>query len=60
MIRNVNCIYTDDHAWCINKNIKRSLCGLGARCCVKYYNNVKCEFQVKHKRPDPPLPQPRK
>ena len=32
----VNCIYNDKGAWCTNKNVKRSLLGLGARVCSEY------------------------
>jgi len=43
----VNCEYNDQGAWCINTNIKRSLWGLGARCCVLYPPDQKssCEFK---------------
>ena len=58
---NINCIYSDQGAWCTNKNIKRSLCGIGARCCVEYPHISKqtCEFKEKHKRPVPPPPPPK-
>lgn len=46
----INCIYNSDVSWCTNKNIKRSLFGVGARCCVlhddKLVNKEKCEFYV--------------
>ena len=48
----INCIYIDNVAWCKNKNIKRSLFGLGARCCVNYPYGNNCKYQIKHKRPD--------
>jgi len=33
-----------DGAWCTNKNIKRSLFGIGARCCLEF-DNKKCELK---------------
>ena len=36
----VNCICNDRGAWCKNKNIKRSLFGLGARCCIDYPDHI--------------------
>jgi hypothetical protein len=57
---NINCIYNDSGAWCTNKNIKRSLCGIGARCCVIHpFFTGHCEYQEKHLRPKcgPPAPQ---
>lgn len=43
----VNCKYNDQGAWCKNSNIKRSLWGLGARCCVLYPPDEKpsCNYQ---------------
>lgn len=48
----VNCIDNDKGAWCKNKNIKRSLWGLGARCCIEYRNEgfKKCEYKKPYKR----------
>ena len=57
---NINCTYNDNGAWCKNKNIKRSLFGIGARCCVIYPNWMSdCQYQEKHLRPKhgPPAPQ---
>lgn len=58
----INCIYNDQGAWCTNKKIKRSLFGLGARCCVLFpYSDGKCDLQKKYKRsPIVPPPQPPK
>lgn len=45
---NINCIYNNDGAWCKNKNIKRSLFGIGARICIVYpYEKEKCIYQEK-------------
>ena len=52
MIVNINCIYSDQGAWCKNRNIRRSIWGIGARCCVEYPYTVKpCELKVKYIRP---------
>ena len=55
----INCIYNDQGAWCKNITIKRSLFGLGARCCVIYpdWNSV-CKHQKKYPKPTqiPPAP----
>ena len=61
----INCVYNEEGAWCTNKNIKRSLFGLGARCCVLFpYWDGNCEHQKKFKRPNimppPPPPLPKK
>lgn len=50
MILKINCIYNDDNAWCTNKNIKRSIFGIGARVCLEH-NNKKCEYKDIGKRP---------
>lgn len=50
---NVNCTYNDKGAWCTNKNIKRSLLGLGARCCKEFNGNV-CTLKCEYKRPPEP------
>lgn len=52
----VNCIYNDQGAWCTNKCVKRSLFGIGARCCSEYpYRTGKCGVKVEHPRkPEPP------
>jgi len=59
---NINCKYNDRGAWCINKNVKKSLWGFGARCCSLYpgLNGEKCQYQVEYKRPQPPPPPPPK
>lgn len=61
-MRNVNCKFNDNHAWCNNKNIKRSLFGLGARCCKVYPNGKEdnCEYNEKYPRPILHPPSPRR
>ena len=59
MISKINCKFNNNGAWCTNKNIKRSLLGIGARCCSEYpYINKKCEFKEfrTKKRAYPPAP----
>lgn len=59
MMIKINCISNDRGAWCKNKNIKRSLLGIGARCCKIYPNfGESCEYQIKVKRPKSPPPTP--
>jgi len=36
MKRKINCKYNSEVLWCTNKNIKRSLFGLGAKCCIEF------------------------
>ena len=55
---NVNCKFNDQGAWCTNKLIKRSLLGLGARCCVDYPYSTGCEIREPHLRPNPSPPRP--
>lgn len=46
MIIKVNCKYNEkDTICCTNKNIKRSLFGIGARMCIKFQSVTKCEFE---------------
>jgi hypothetical protein len=45
-MQNPNCLYSNQQAWCKNKNIKRSLWGLGARVC-RLVENEPCEFQIR-------------
>lgn len=57
----VNCIYNNDGAWCNNENIKRSLCGIGARCCVEFGSFSKtCEYREEYLKPPAPPPPPSK
>lgn len=43
--KKINCEYNDKSAWCTNKNIKRSLFGLGARICLEH-NDKECLLKV--------------
>ena len=59
MQRKVNCKYNDSGAWCTNKNIKRSLFGIGARYCYEF-DDKECGFkEIRTKRGNPP-PRPTK
>ena len=60
---NINCQYNDQGAWCINKNIKRSLFGFGARCCILHDTTNKiCSFRKPKPKPiaPPPCPSPKR
>lgn len=54
----INCVYNDNGAWCKNKNVKRSLFGLGSRCCINYpYENKKhCKFKKTYEKTPIKLP----
>lgn len=57
MIR-INCQHNDRGAWCKHKKIKRSLFGIGARCCIEFsYPKEKCKYHKPFVRPAPPFPQ---
>ena len=60
MMTKINCKQNDRGAWCKDKRIKRSLLGLGARCCVLYPNWTGCEYQEKYPKPVAPPPPPQK
>ena len=49
---NINCKYNNDRAWCNNKNIKRSLLGIGARCCIDYPLKNICEYRETSPQPE--------
>lgn len=57
MVIKVNCKYNDQGAWCTNKNVKRSLFGLGARCCSeregKECSLIEPLYQRKGNKPNP-------
>jgi hypothetical protein len=52
MIGKINCVFNDCGAWCKNKYIKRSLFGIGARCCIEYppLNGKKCDLKKEYSR----------
>lgn len=54
----INCQYANDGIYCTNKNVKRSLFGLGARMCMEAYRCNKCPYKIKHPRPPAPTPPP--
>ena len=58
MIRNINCKWNDQGAWCKNKKVKRSLFGIGARCCVEYDRTEICSFKESMVKPPSPPPPP--
>lgn len=52
---NINCRMNVEGAWCQDPRVKRSLFGLGARCCVEFPRKVTpCEFKVEFPRPPAP------
>jgi hypothetical protein len=63
MPTNINCIHNGQGAWCKHKDVKRSLMGIGARCCTEYpfASQYGCKHIEKHARPTilpsaPPAP----
>ena len=58
MPKNINCEYNDRGAWCKDVRVKRSLLGMGARCCL-VFDNKDCPYQIEYELPDaPPTPPP--
>ena len=56
-MKSVNCRWNDQGAWCRNKKVKRSMFGIGARCCIEYNGNKACKFKELFPKPkDPPSP----
>jgi hypothetical protein len=56
MMQRVNCVSNEQGAWCRDARIKRSLFGIGARCCL-VFEGKPCEYQQEHLRPAaPPFP----
>jgi len=54
MIKRINCKHNDNGAWCTNINVKRSLFGIGARCCSEY-NDKECNLkELRAKKGNPP------
>ncbi len=62
MMHKINCKYNDRGAWCKNIAIKRSVFGLGARCCILFnYGKLKhCDLQVISPKPAAPPPPPKR
>jgi hypothetical protein len=60
MVKKINCKSFKNGGYCTNKKIKRSLFGIGARCCVEYYDEKLCIIKEEHPRPIPPPPPPKK
>jgi hypothetical protein len=56
MILKINCKFNDNGAWCANKNIKRSLFGMGARCCCEYDGKTCSIKEERSKMAEPPKP----
>lgn len=56
-IKNVNCKKNNKGAWCKDKRIKKSLSGIGARCC-KIFEGKICEYQDLYPKPQFPSPSP--
>lgn len=54
----VNCVYNEDGSWCKNKNVKRSLFGIGSRCCIDYPYSSGCEFKEPYPKPYGKCPSP--
>ena len=55
-MRKINCRWNDLGAWCKNKRIKRSLFGVGSRCCIEYDGIEICEFKEPFPIPKPSPP----
>jgi len=53
VIKNINCIYSDNGIYCKNNKIKRSLFGFGARVCknVDSFWDDKCDLIEKYPEP---------
>lgn len=53
MFKNINYIYANNPGgYCKNKNVRRSLFGLGARCCIIYDDENKiCRYRKKLPKP---------
>lgn len=54
----VDCQFNDQGAWCLNQNIKRSLLGFGARCCVLYPLGGTCKFRERYDNRKPIIAPP--
>ncbi len=54
----IDCQWNDQSAWCTNKKVKRSLFGLGARCCIMFDSDKVCSFYKATPSPIAPSPCP--
>ncbi len=49
MHKKVNCKFNVGGAHCVCKDVKRSLFGIGARCCTEFYGrDDTCEYKKVH------------
>jgi hypothetical protein len=49
-VTRINCVKNNNGAWCKDKRVKRSLFGIGARCCL-IYDGYKCPYQEMYIKP---------
>lgn len=54
MLKKIDCVYNDSGAWCKNKLIKKSLCGIGTRVCLVFGGKI-CLLQEKRVVPKPTI-----
>lgn len=59
MYINNPCLYSNNVAWCKNKNVKRSLFGIGVRCCKIYPYMNKCNCEYFEMTPKPKMTPPK-
>lgn len=53
MPRNINCIYNKNIIECINKNVERSLFGVGVRFCTEFLkDHEECPLKQKYVKPN--------
>lgn len=51
-MKSVNCKWNDQGAWCRNRKVKRSMFGIGARCCIEYNEDKSCKFKELFPKPE--------
>jgi hypothetical protein len=59
----INCVYFEDFGRCSNKNVKKSLFGIGPRYCSETERpfHLKCPYMKEHPRPiSPPVRPPKR
>ena len=59
-MKNINCIHYVQIGECKNDKIKRSLFGIGARRCIEYITNEKCNLKISWPKPKVTPPPPPK